>query len=134
MAELKKSEQDELNELRERVKALEAELKASGEKKEAKAERRGLGDMLEESTDQANRLSMGFLYAGLESMAVAADITKAFIDKTYERNSPEKRDSVLTRMSYLPWDMTEASVDALDKSIDMTDRIVNKFTDKYHEK
>ena len=129
--------EEELNELREKVKSLEAELKKEREKKakkEEEEEESRLTDTLETSRDEFSKLYRAGFYAGLEWLSLAADMTRTFIDKVYERNSPEKRDTVTERITHLPVDMVEAFVDALDDTVEKADRVVDKFRDKYKEK
>jgi predicted nuclease with TOPRIM domain len=133
--ETKKSELDDLEGLRKALdqeratnEKLREELrglrKEEGEKKEKKIRAR---DAIDTLTDECNKLSKGFLYASLESIKLTADVTRTFIDKTYERNSPEKRDTVFKQVSALPWDMTEAFFDALEESARIPGKTLDKF-------
>jgi len=128
MAEMKKTELDELAELRERVKSLEAELKK--EKKERKADR--LTDSLTSVTDEISKLTLGFFYAGAESLAQVADVTRTFVNKTSDENAKRKVGN--ERLMYLPVDMAEGFVEALDESTRSVKKVVDKFNEKYSEK
>ena len=133
MAQAQKTGADELQELRDRVAALEAELKTERQKKDDKAENgRDWSETLRKmSTDELNRFNRGFLYAGLESLALAADITRAFVDKTYSKN--ESRESLTDMLTNFPRDMAEGFLDALDNSADVPRKVIDKFYDKYKE-
>ena len=125
---------NELAELRGRIKALETELQQEREKKKdtKEKERESLSDNLEKTWDEFNKLSRGFFFAGLESLSVAADVTKTFVDKTTQRN--DKRETLTGTMTNLPVDVTEGFLDAMDQSIDKTGKIVDRFYEKYKEK
>lgn len=93
-------------------------------------------DIAKKARDEFNRMSLGFFYAGLESLKVAAEMTQSFVSKAYELNAPdtEKRDTVTKRITALPVDIMEASLHALEHSIDKSGKIVDKFYEKYREK
>ncbi len=93
-------------------------------------------DIARKARDEFNRFSLGFFYAGLESLKVAAEMTQSFVSKAYELNSPdkEKRDTITKRITALPVDIMEASLHAMEHSIDKSGKIVDKFYEKYREK
>jgi hypothetical protein len=138
MADSKKTEVDEIAELRERVKLLESELAKERDKGGTKAKDKGgkgrtLGDVLQTTADEVNKFSLGLCFAGLESIRLTADYTRDFIDKTTELNKGEKRDTVAKKLLYLPLDLGEGMFDALDKSTEMPGKLVDKFNEKYKE-
>jgi len=131
MAQTQRTNQkDELQELRDKIVALEEELKKEHEKTEDDKDD-SKNDFLKDTTDVFSKLSMGFIFAGLESLSVAADMTQTFVEQTQARN--EKRDTVVKQVSYLPWDLSRASIDTLDKTVSMSSRVLDKFNEKYKE-
>ena len=101
-------------------------------KGEAASELRARGrDTANNITEECNRLSRAFLYAGLETIKQTADVTSTFVDRTYERNNEKGRDSAFKQMTSLPWDMTEAFFDALDESVKSSKKIIDKFYERY---
>ncbi|MBI1924467.1 hypothetical protein HYR99_09465 [Candidatus Poribacteria bacterium] len=129
---------DELKELREELRALREEIKGLKEakKEEAKKEKDDdkdrITDAMTSVTDEFSNLSRGFFFAGLESFAQMADLTRTLIDKTSSEN--EKRKKGNERLWYLPIDMTEGFIEALDDSTKSVEKIVDKFNEKYKEK
>jgi chromosome segregation ATPase len=135
MPEVKKTELDELTELRERVKALEEDLqKERAAKDKAKEDKTALTDSMEKLADEFSRLSRGIFFAGMESLALTADMTRTFVDKTAERNTPERRDTISKLVTNLPVDVTRSFFDALDEYVDKSEKVVDKFYEKYKEK
>lgn len=90
-------------------------------------------DTLERAAEEFGKLSRGFIYAGLESIAITANLARSFVDKTAERNDAEKRDSKTKQITSLPVDMTGAFLDVLDDSVDEIEKVVDKFREKYKE-
>jgi hypothetical protein len=136
MADIKKTDVDEIAELRERVKSLESELakERDKDKKEKKKKERTWGNVFEDAADEVNKVSLALLWAGLESVALTADYTRALIDKTADLNKGEKRDTVTKKLLYLPLDLGEGLFHAIDKSTEMPGKLVDKFNEKYEEK
>lgn len=129
MAQAQRAEQDELKELRERVVALEEELKEERGKKSEEDEDR---EVFEKTRDEVNKLFRGFFYAGLESLAVTADMTRSFVDKASKRN--DKHDKLSESINNLPRDSYEGLLDAIDDTVDKTTSIIDKFNEKYKDK
>ena|SRR6267143_796927 len=88
-------------------------------------------DTLNTITDECSRLSRAFLYAGLEAVKQTADVTTTFVDRTYERNDAKRTDSAFKQMTSLPWDMTEAFFDAVDESVNTSEKVIDKFYERY---
>ncbi len=107
----------------------EKESKQKGQKEEEKHSKK---EILEKIPDEIRKLSRGFIFAGLESLSITADMTRNFVDETIKRNSSEKRDTSC-KLTDLHNDMTDALFDTLDKSINKTEKIVDKFSEKYKE-
>jgi hypothetical protein len=134
MADSKKTEVEEIAELRERVKSLEVELAKEHDKKEKKKGKdRSWGDVFESASDEISKLSLGFLFAGIESIGLTADYTRAFVDKTADLNKATKRDTITKKLVYLPLDMGEGLFHAIDRSTEMPGKLVDKFNEKYEE-
>lgn len=112
------------------------EVKAKSTESEEDKDHSSVSDIAKKARDEFNKISLGFFYAGLESIKVTAEMTETFVTKTYELNSPskEKRDTVTKRIAALPADMMEASIKVLEDSIDKSGQIVDKFYEKYREK
>src|SRR5260370_24900685 len=88
-------------------------------------------DALNTVTDECSRQSRAFLYAGLESVKQMGDVMSTFVDKTYERNDAKRKDSAFKQMASLPWDMTEAFFDAVDESVNSSEKVIDKFYERY---
>jgi hypothetical protein len=131
-------EPDDVAELRERVRMLEEELRNErrSRRKAQKGERdrAELTNALEKLTDEFNRVTRGMLFAGMEALAVSADMTRAFVDRTNARSTRERRDTMTNMMTDLPVDMANGMVDALEEGIDSSERVVDKFYAKYKER
>ena len=104
-----------------------------GSKKEKKV-RTAASETMDRASDEFSRLFRGFFFAGLESLAVMADMTRTFVDKATERNRAENRDTATKTVVNLPTDLADASIDAWDVGIQRTRSIVDKFYEKYKEK
>jgi cell division septum initiation protein DivIVA len=153
MAEAKKTESEiiDIEDLRKQIKALEEDLRRErvqsetlrhqlaaaprSEKSEPKEDRKvRVKEAADKAVDDINKITKGFLYANLESLALTADVTRKFVDKTYERNTGDKRDTTFKQIVSLPFDMTEALFDALDDAVKVPGKVVDKFYEKYKEK
>lgn len=135
MAQGQAGSPSEVQELREQIARLEVELRESRSKtsaKQKKSERESLSDNVENSRDEANRLLRGMFFAGLESLAVAADTARVFVDKVTERN--DERDNAGSRLVHLPVDMMEGMLDAADGTSGKVEQVVDKFYAKYKER
>jgi hypothetical protein len=135
MAQGQAGTQSEVQELREQIARLEEELRESRSKssgKQKRSERDSLSDNLENGRDEANRLLRGMFFAGLESLAVAADTAKIYVDKVTERN--DERDGAGSRLVHLPVDMVEGMLDAADGTSSKIEQVVDKFYAKYKER
>ena len=124
---------DELQELRDQVKALEDELKKErrAHKKDDAAEQ--ASESWERMSEQMNRLTRGLFYAAMEAMAVSADMTRQFVEKTEKRNTRDRHDTWTKMMSDLPLDMSKAFAETLKAGANDTEKIVDKFYAKYKE-
>jgi predicted nucleic acid-binding Zn-ribbon protein len=137
LADTKRAHEEELEKERAKTEALRTKLgdskrseRAEGndKKKEAQERVRKTADSV---ANECNTLSRGVLYAGLEAIGLAADVTRTFVSETYNRNAATKRDTVFKQVVGLPWDMTEAFLDAFDESVSIPGKVVDKFYEKY---
>lgn len=106
------------------------------EEKKAKQkddEKHSKKEILERIPEEIRKLSHGFVFAGLESLSVTADMTRIFVDEINKRDSSRKSDNLGERLKDLPKNLTDALFETLDKSIDKTERIVDKFSEKYKD-
>ncbi len=129
-------EPDNVAELRERVRELEEELRHERRERRrgAKGERTELTNALDKLTDEANRMTRGLFFAGMEAIAVSADMARTFVDRTNARSTRDRRDTVTNMMTDLPVDMAKGMVDALEDGIDSSEKVVDKFYAKYKER
>jgi hypothetical protein len=132
MPETKAELADEVEELRDRIKALEEDLK-----KERHDKRKDKGEVtgsLEKLTDEMNRLTRGLFFAGMEAIAVSANMTRTFVDKVDARSTPERRDTMTKTLTDLPVDASKGFLDALECGMDDSEKVIDKFYAKYKEK
>lgn len=137
MTETTKAElKDEVSELHDRIKELEAELDNERGKHKSK-KKDGLDDEVRRSLDTVNdqmaKLTRGLFFAGLEAMALSAKFTRDFVDGVDERSKPHRHDTWAKMMTDLPVDATKGFTDALEKSADEVEKVVDKFYAKYKE-
>ncbi|GAX59168.1 hypothetical protein SCALIN_C01_0099 [Candidatus Scalindua japonica] len=90
-------------------------------------------DILEKIPEEARKLSHGFIFAGLESLSVTADMARTFVDEMSKKDDSSKSDKLQDRLKDLPKNMVDAFFETLDKSIDKTEKVVDKFNEKYKE-
>ena len=88
---------------------------------------------VEKLADQMNKVTRGLFFAGMEALALSANVTRDFVERTDARSTPERRDTWTKMMTDLPIDMSKGFVDALKAGIDDTEKIVDKFYNKYKE-
>ena len=136
MAETTTKLKDEVSELNERIKELEAELENERGKHKSK-KKDGIDDEVRKSLDTVNeqvtKLTRGLFFAGLEAMALSAKFTRDFVDRVDERSTPHRHDTWAKMMTDLPVDATKGFTDALEHSADDIEKVVDKFYTKYKE-
>ena len=134
MAESKAELHDEVNELRDRIRVLEEDLKRERSSKHRDGkDRADLADAMDKLTEQMNKLTRGLVFAAMEAVAVSADMTKEFVERTDARSTPDRRDTLSKLMTDLPVDMSKGMVDALKSGVSDTEKVVDKFYAKYKE-
>jgi seryl-tRNA synthetase len=131
MAETKAELENEVSELRERIRVLEEDLKHA--KHKDKKDRADLTDTVDKLADQMNKLTRGVVFAAMEALSVSADMTKEFVQRTDARSTPERRDTWAKLMTDFPMDMSKGMVDALKSGVDDTEKVIDKFYAKYKE-
>jgi ClpP class serine protease len=124
---------DEVQELRDQIKALEEDLKKKRKEKKDKDASEELTDSWESLSEQMNRLTRGLFYAAMEAMAVSANMTQKFVEKTEKHNTRERRDTWSKMVTDLPVDMSKAFAETLKAGAEDTEKIVDKFYSKYKE-
>ena len=108
----------------------EKEAKQKGQKEEEKHSKK---EILEKIPDEIRKLSRGFIFAGLESLSITADMTRNFVDEMTKRDDSNKADKLEDKLKDIPKNMTDAFFETLDKSIDEEKKIIDKFYEKYKE-
>ncbi len=125
----------EIEKLRARITELEDDGRESGPISEDTREK--LRALPEESRDQAGRLLRGLAYAGVENMRSAADSLAVGVDELVMRLDRRKRSDAArkkgepeSRSTDLD-DVVAAVATGLDRALDGTSRVVERFIDEY---
>src|SRR5689334_24314610 len=91
MSETKQELEDEVTQLRKRVKDLEKDLDTEKKKKGSKtSEARNISNR---AADEGSGLIRGVALAGVESVRLAGTVLSSFADTVSQRNRPEEKDS-----------------------------------------
>jgi hypothetical protein len=122
---------DEVSDLKDRIRVLEEDLKKERDKH--KKDKGELTDTVEKLNDQMARVTRGLFFAGMETMALAARMTRDFVNRADERSTANRRDTWAKMMTDLPVDVSKAFVDSLEAGADDIEKIVDKFYTKYKE-
>lgn len=136
MAETKQELEEEVTRLRLRVQELEGELEAEtkARKKESKASGSGSArNISSRATDEGSGLIRGVALAGVESVRFAGSILSSFADTVSQRNSPEEKDSKDDLTRDLPKDIYSGVVNAVEQSLDMPGKVIDKLQEGYRE-
>jgi hypothetical protein len=136
MAETKQELEDEVTRLRLRVQELESELEAEtkARKKESKASGSGSARNISgRATDEGSGLIRGVALAGVESVRFAGSILSSFADTVSQRNRPEEKDSKGDLTRDLPKDIYSGVVNAVEQSLDMPGKVIDKLQEGYRE-
>jgi len=141
--------QEEVTKLRAQVAQLEEELA----RREASPETPGapretsevLRDLPDRFTDEASKMVRALTLACLEPFRVAGDIVEAFAEETSGRNRPEEPTAERGRFRArtqrqsrsealnLPRDLYSGFIKAVDRSLDVPSKMVERFYNTYRE-
>ena len=122
MAESQKAADSEFQMLRDKISELEGELK------EVRAESE---EVMAKMMDEPAKISRGLVASSLETLAVAADITRSFADRASQLSRSDNRGSATKQLTYLPMDLADAFLDSMEQSIDGAKKVVDKFREEY---
>jgi|TARA_B100001971_G_scaffold15173_1_gene11914 hypothetical protein len=107
------------------------DVKESKQKDTKDDEKRSNKEILGRIPGEIRKLTQGFVFAGLESLSVAADMTSTFIDETTKQEDSKKSGKIEDKLKDIPKNLSDAFFQTLDKSIDEEKKIVDRFYEKY---
>ncbi len=109
------------------------DVKESKQKNQDHEEKRSKKEILEKIPEEIRKLSHGFIFAGLESLSVTADMTCTFVNEMTKQEDSKKSEKIEDRLKNIPKNLSDAFFETLDKSIDNEKKVVDKFYEKYKE-
>ncbi len=141
--------QEEVTKLRVQVKELQEELAHTGASAESPDAPTETSEVLRNLPDrfiaEASRTVRALTLACLEPLRVAGDIVDAFAEETSGRNRPEERTAERGRSrtrtgkqsrsetTTLPRDIYSGLVKAVDRSLDVPSKMVDRFYNTYKD-
>ena len=135
MAETKEQLLEENEALRARIQELERELKRDPSRPRIldKETSDRLRDLPNEVIEQTSRFLRALSLAVIESGRISGEALTAFADEVVGRNAPSEGKGPRDLAMNLSRDMTAAGVNALERSIRMHGRVVDRFSDAFKE-
>lgn len=133
MAANSESPEDEVTRLRSRIRELESEL-ASSERKSKGAESKGRSrEISDKFGDEAARLIRGIALAGVEQVRTTASVLSSFADTVSQRNRSKEEQSPSDLAKDLPNDLYSGILNAIEHSLEMPGKVVNRLNETYNE-
>jgi len=131
MSETKQELEDEVTQLRKRVKDLEKDLDTEKKKKSSKtSEARNISNR---AADEGSGLIRGVALAGVESVRLAGTVLSSFADTVSQRNRPEEKDSTSDLTRDLPKDIYSGVINAVEQTLDIPGKVIDKLQEGYKE-
>ena len=133
MATKTETPEEEVTRLRARVRELESEL-ASSERKTKGTESKGrTREITDKFGDEAARLIRGIAHAGVEQVRTTASVLNSFADTVSERNQTKEDRSPSELAKDLPNDLYSGILNAIEHSLEMPGKVVNRLHETYNE-
>lgn len=126
----------ELLRSRNRIAELEADTRRPREKAGAEGKKRTsdlIREIPERTIDETAKVARGVTLAYVEQLRQMADVWNAFADEVFNRNSADSRTSVRDLAWNLPRDLYSGYLSAIDRSLDIPRRTIDKFYETYNE-
>jgi hypothetical protein len=136
MVETKQELEDEVTRLRARVNELEKELDTETKKRKKSSktsETESARNISKRATDEGGSLIRGLALAGVETVRVFGSVLSSFADTVSQRNRPEEKDSTADLTRDLPKDMYSGVVNAVDQTLDIPGKVIDKMHEGYKE-
>ena len=133
MATKSESPEEEVTRLRARVRELESELE-SGERRPKGADSKGRSrEITDKFGDEAARLIRGIALAGVEQVRTTASVLNSFADTVSQRNRRKEDESHSDLVKDLPKDLYSGILDAIEQSLEMPGKVLNRLHETYTE-
>jgi hypothetical protein len=123
--------------LRQRAKEAQLETELSHKQTPNEEVRRRTSEILRDIPDTAMResakIARGVTLASVEHLRLASDVLDAFADEVFQRNRSTTNASVTELAWNLPRDLYAGWLNAVDRSLQIPNRIIDKFYQTYNE-
>jgi hypothetical protein len=133
MATKSESPEDEVTRLRARVQELESELESSKRKPKGADPKGRTREISDKLGDEAARLIRGIALAGVEQVRITASVLNSFADTVSQRNRPKAKESHSDLAKDLPNDLYSGILNAIEQSLEMPGKVVNRLHETYAE-
>ena len=127
-----KAPNSEIQQLKDRIAALENQLKeAKANRAKNQSDASDDREILTRLMDESEKITQGLVASGLETLAVAADITRNFADRASQLSRGGNGEAATKQLTHLPMEMGEAMLGAVGESVDGAQRVIDKFRANY---
>jgi len=133
MSETKQDLEDEVTRLRKRVTELESDLDNERKKPKKHSKTSQAKNISNRAVDEGSGLIRGVALAGIESVRLAGSVMSSFADTVSQKNRPEEKGSTSDLTRDLPKDIYSGVLNAVEQTLDIPGKVVDKLQEGYHE-